>query len=67
MSEIWIGNGRIYLCIAVACHGPGCVVCPRSRTPVVEVDAKHFSLNMISAISNQGLLRYMRYEETMTA
>jgi len=40
---------------------------PRGKTPVVEINAKRFSLNMISAISNQGLLRFMMYEETMTA
>ncbi|WP_143170843.1 IS630 family transposase [Desulfopila aestuarii] len=31
------------------------------------INAKRFSLNMISAINNQGLLRFMLYEETMTA
>jgi len=40
---------------------------PRGKTPVVEINAKRFSVNMISAISNQGLLRFMMYEETMTA
>jgi transposase len=40
---------------------------PRGKTPVVEINAKRFSLNMISAINNQGLLRFMMYETTMTA
>lgn len=40
---------------------------PRGKTPVVEINAKRFSLNMISAISNQGLLRFMMYEQTMSA
>lgn len=40
---------------------------PRGKTPVVAINAKRFSLNMISAINNQGLLRFMLYEETMTA
>jgi len=40
---------------------------PRGKTPVVEINAKRFSLNMISAINNQGLLRFMIYETTMTA
>lgn len=40
---------------------------PRGKTPVVEINAKHFSLNMISAINNQGLLRYMIYEKNMNA
>lgn len=39
---------------------------PRGQTPVVAVNAKRFSLNMISAIKNQGLLRFMLYEQTMT-
>jgi transposase len=40
---------------------------PRGKTPVVSINAKRFSLNMISAINNQGLLRFMLYESTMTA
>lgn len=40
---------------------------PRGQTPVVDINAKRFSLNMISAINNQGLLRFMLYEQTMTA
>ncbi len=40
---------------------------PRGKTPIVEIDAKRFSINMISALSNQGLLRFMMYEETLTA
>lgn len=40
---------------------------PRGKTPIVEINAKRFSINMISAISNQGLVRFMIYKETMTA
>ncbi|SHO52793.1 IS630 family transposase [Desulfopila aestuarii] len=40
---------------------------PRGKTPVVAINAKRFSLNMISAINNKGLLRFMMYESTMTA
>lgn len=40
---------------------------PNERTPVVEINAKRVSLNMISAINNQGLLRFMVYEQNMTA
>lgn len=40
---------------------------PRGKTPVVEINAKRFSLNMISAINNQGLLRFMIYEKNMNA
>lgn len=39
---------------------------PRGQTPVVSINAKRFSLNMISAINNQGLLRFMLYTENMT-
>ena len=40
---------------------------PRGQTPVVEINAKRFSVNMVSAINNQGLLRFMIYETSMTA
>jgi len=34
---------------------------------VVEINAKRFSVNMISAINNQGLVRFMIYKNTMDA
>jgi hypothetical protein len=40
---------------------------PRDKTPVVEINAKRFSINMISAINNQGLVRFMSDKQTMTA
>lgn len=40
---------------------------PRGRTPIVEITAKRFSVNMVSAINNQGLLRFMIYDSSMTA
>ena len=40
---------------------------PIGQTPVVDINAKRFSLNMISAITNQGLVRFMIYKENMTA
>lgn len=40
---------------------------PKGQTPVVDINAKRFSLNMISAITNQGLVRFMIYKENMTA
>lgn len=40
---------------------------PRGQTPVVEMNAKRFSVNMVSAINNQGLLRFMLYESSMNA
>jgi transposase len=40
---------------------------PQGQTPIVEVQAKRFSTNMISAINNRGTVRFMMYQETMTA
>jgi transposase len=40
---------------------------PRGQTPVVSINAKRFSVNMISAITNRGTLRFMMYEQNLTA
>lgn len=40
---------------------------PRGKTPVVDINARRFSLNMISAVTNQGGVRFMMYESNMTA
>lgn len=40
---------------------------PKGKTPVLRLNAKRTSLNMISAITNQGKVRFMIYEDTMTA
>ena len=40
---------------------------PIGKTPIIDINAKRFSLNMISAITNQGLVRFMIYKENMTA
>ena len=39
---------------------------PAGQTPVQQISGKRFSLNMISTLTNQGKVRYMLYEETMT-
>jgi len=39
---------------------------PKGKTPVIDVNARRFSLNMISAINNRGHVRFMIYKETMT-
>lgn len=39
---------------------------PSGKTPVVRLQAKKSRVNMISAISNQGKLRFMMCRETMT-
>jgi transposase len=40
---------------------------PKGKTPVLRLNAKRTSLNMVSAITNQGKVRFMIYEDTMTA
>lgn len=40
---------------------------PNGNTPVVEVISKRFSVNIISAIDNQGLVRFMVYKNFSNA
>lgn len=40
-------------------HQAGTTYAPRGKTPVVKKCGQHFSLNMISAISNRGQLVFM--------
>lgn len=40
---------------------------PAGKTPIQPLPAKRVSLNMISAITNQGTVRFMLYESTITA
>ncbi len=40
---------------------------PQGQTPIVTVQGKRFSINMISAINNRGTVRFMMYKENMTA
>jgi transposase len=40
---------------------------PQGKTPVIRLNAKRAALNMISAITNQGKVRFMVYDGTMTA
>ncbi len=40
---------------------------PKGKTPIVRLNAKKSSINMISSITNQGKVRFMLYQETMTA
>ena len=40
---------------------------PKGKTPIVKLNAKRASLNMISAITNQGKVRFHLYEGTMNA
>ena len=38
---------------------------PKGKTPVVKVEAQKFKVNMLSAISKRGKLRFMLYKENM--
>ncbi len=40
---------------------------PKGKTPVIRLSAKRTSTNMISTVTNQGKVRFMVYQETMTA
>lgn len=40
---------------------------PRGKTPVIRLSAKYTSVNMISSVTNQGLVRWMVYEGTLNA
>jgi transposase len=40
---------------------------PIGQTPVVRTEAKHIKINMLSAISNRGKLRFILYNDTMCA
>ncbi len=38
---------------------------PKGKTPVVRIEAQKFKINMLSAISRRGKLRFMLYKENM--
>jgi transposase len=40
---------------------------PIGKTPVVQVDSQKIKINMLSAISNRGKLRFMLYKDNMNA
>ena len=40
---------------------------PAGKTPVQRVSGSRFSSNMISTVTNQGKVRFMLYQETLTA
>ena len=40
---------------------------PKGNTPVINLNVNKSRINMVSAISNQGQVRFMLYEDTMTA
>jgi transposase len=40
---------------------------PKGQTPIIRLNARKSSINMISSITNQGKVRFMLYRETMTS
>lgn len=46
-------------------HGRG--FAPRGKTPLINLSAKRHSINLISAITNQGAVRFMIYHDTMNS
>ncbi len=40
---------------------------PKGKTPIIRLNAKKSSINMISSITNRGKVRFMLYRETMTS
>lgn len=40
---------------------------PKGKTPVIRLNAKRESINMISAVTNQGKVRFKIYEDNMNA
>ena len=40
---------------------------PKGKTPVVRTEARHIKVNMLSAISSKGKLRFMLYRDNMNA
>ena len=41
-------------------------VLAKGQTPIIKTQAKRLSFNIISAITNQGTVRFMTYHDTMT-
>jgi transposase len=48
-------------------HHPGCGYAPRGEPSTMEVPAPHIRMNQMSAISNEGTVRFMTYKGTMNA
>ena len=40
---------------------------PKGQTPIIKTQSKRLRSNLISAVNNQGKLRFMMYRETITA
>jgi transposase len=48
-------------------HHPGCGYAPQGEPATMEVPAPHIRMNQMSAISNEGTVRFMTYKGTMDA
>ena len=40
---------------------------PKGKTPVVRTEAQKFKINMLSAVSKRGKLRFMLYKDNMNS
>jgi len=62
-------NAEISWCDETGCQNESNFIkgyAPKGQTPVLPVGNEHLRVNMISAITNQGKLRFMFYSEKMT-
>lgn len=62
-AEIFWGDGTAVQNVANYVRG----YAPKGQTPVVKVQAKKMHINMISAISNRGELRFLLYSEAINS
>jgi transposase len=61
-------NAEISWCDETGCQNESNYIkgyAPKGKTPVLPVGNEHLKVNMISAITNQGKLRFMFYREKM--
>jgi transposase len=52
---------------AAADEHPGCGYARRGQPATIEVPDRHIRMNLISTITNEGAVRFMTYQKTMTA
>lgn len=63
-------GAEIFWCDETGCqadHQPGCGYAPNGEPATMDIPDSHIRCNQISAISNQGSVRFMTYQSTMTA
>jgi transposase len=63
-------DAEIHWCDETGCsadHHPGYGYAPRGEGATMEVPDRHIRMNLISTITNEGAVRFMTYQQTMTA